>query len=130
MLGWKNHAWWGSAVVRVVSTQSHAEWLWWEIRSESKARAFANSKHHVLRLHFSCTAIILTQSSKKEVYSTRHIFELQNHQVWAVLSFSAEKAVPLWALLGVLLALPVSELFSPTFSWDLGEIFSEIALKR
>lgn len=126
MFGWKNHAQRASAAVRVVSSQSHAEWLWWEIRPESKAGAFANSKCHLLRLHFSCTAIILTQSSKKEVYSTRHIFKLQNHQVWAVLSCSAEKAMPPWALL----ALPASEWFSPTvFSWDLDEIFSKIALK-
>lgn len=130
MLGWKNYALRASTAVTVVSSQRHAEWLWWEIRPESKARAFANSKHHLLKLHFSCTAIMLTQSSKKEDYSTRHIFKLQNHQVWAVLSCSAEKAVAPWALLGALPALPVSERFSPTiYSWDLGEILSEIALK-
>lgn len=38
--------------------------------------------------------------------------------------------MPPQALLGVLLALPVSELFSLTFFWDLGEIVPEIALKR
>lgn len=37
-------------------------------------------------------------------------------------SCSAEKAVPRWALLTTLLALPVSETIPPTvFSWDLAE---------
>lgn len=76
-------------------------------------------------------AIILTQSSKKEADSTRHRLKLQNHQVWAMLSCSAEKVMPPWAFLGVLLALPVSELIPPTiFSWDQGEIFPDIALRR
>lgn len=75
--------------------------------------------------------IILTQSSKKEADSTRHSLKLQNHQGWATLSCSAEKVMPLWAFLGMLLALPVSELIPPTiFSWDQGETFSEIALRR
>lgn len=93
MLGWKNHGPLGQFNCSQGGDQSqrHAELLWWEIRSESKARAFANSKHHSLRLLFSCAAIILTQSIKKEVYSTRHIFKLQNHQIWAVLSCSIEK---------------------------------------
>lgn len=47
---------------------------------------------------------------------------MPNHQVWAVPSCSAEKAVPRWALLTTLLALPVSETIPPTvFSWDLAE---------